>query len=1155
MSEALPHDLPDLPDAPLPGPTLLHGVATPGADSLTSGLTLLAPEAPGPHASGEASWLPTVERGSYEIAGEVGRGGIGRVLRASDTRLNRPVAIKELLGSAGEVAEERFVREALLTARLQHPSIVPLYEAGRWPNGAPFYAMKLVTGRSLEEVIAESPTLAQRLALLPHVLAAAEAMAYAHSEKIIHRDLKPANVLVGAFGETVVIDWGLAKDLALPEADVLEAAPAAVIAPPRAVRRTGPGTTPPTEALTLHGTVMGTPAYMPPEQARGANVDERADVYALGAILYHLLAGACPYDGETAGEILGHVQAGPPEPLATRQPGIPEDLLTIVNKAMARSRAHRYPSARELAEDLRRFQTGQIVGAHSYSRGELVRRFGRRYRAALSVGTAALLLLTILGSVSMRRIMVESRRAREKQATAEAAERRAVERADDLTLVQARAAVERDPSEAITWLKSLSPSFQRWPEARLIAADARARGIPVVLRGHRGYINGLAFSPDGARLATVSDDHAVRLWDPKAPAASRILAGHTDEVWGVAFSPDGSRLVTTSKDLSIRIWDLETGQSRVLLGHTAPIPQIEFAGPDLLVSSSDDGTARLWDVKTGEARGVLGGPEILRSIAVAPDGRTVAAGGLDHVLRLWDVKTGLVRTLEGHAAALMGVAFSPDSATLASRDQDGMVRRWDVATGASRILAERLADRPPFLAPFGRLRFSPDGSRLAASGDGSFVRTWDLATNVEHRLEGSGGQTAWLGFSPDSARLAVASFDHSVRVWELASGASRVFHGSEDDVTVLSFSPDGAILAGGSGDGTVRLFPVAAPPSRVVGKAATGLISLDLSPDQQSALVAGLDGTVRLWDLASGALTSFEGHVGRAREARFSPDGSLVASVGQDGTTRIWDLSGQGLWTIPGRTRSLAFSPDSRLVAGSAASGAVQLIDVDSGATRELPGHESPIVALTFSSDGAQLASGSIDKTLRIWDLATGASRVLRGHDAPVLSAVFSPDGKTLASGSLDHTLRLWDLATGESRRADASGSGIAQLVFSADGTTLFTRDNYEANVRRWDTATLAPRASLRGHQGFVTHFALSPDERRLVTASADTTLRLWDLASGESRILRGHTAPVSAVAFSADGTQIISTSEDGTVRCWSDDLPDEPGALRAWIAGATGER
>ncbi len=175
------------------------------------------------------SQLPTVARDAYDIAGKFAQGGIGRILKAHDPVLGRTVALKELLIAGNQHDEERFIREVLLTARLQHPGIVPVYAAGRWPSGAPFYAMKLVSGRSFDQVIADARTLPARLALLPHVLAIAETVAYAHAQGIIHRDLKPGNVLVGEFGETVVIDWGLAKDLTGTIPDELPDLPAAPI--------------------------------------------------------------------------------------------------------------------------------------------------------------------------------------------------------------------------------------------------------------------------------------------------------------------------------------------------------------------------------------------------------------------------------------------------------------------------------------------------------------------------------------------------------------------------------------------------------------------------------------------------------------------------------------------------------------------------------------------------------------------------------------------------------------------------------------------------------------------------------------------------------------------------------------------------------------
>ena len=349
-----------------------------------------------------ATFLP-VDQAHYILDREIARGGMGRIRVARDRRLRRDVAVKEIL-HADSATALRFEREVRITARLQHPSIVSVHEAGRWPSGEPFYAMKLVTGRSLDEVISSAKSLEERLALLPNVLAIADAIAYAHGERVIHRDLKPKNVLVGAFGETVVIDWGLAKDLA--DTTALEGGDSG--------GHTSSG------SETEVGEVIGTPAYMPPEQAEGKPVDERADVYSIGAILDHLLSGRPPYTGSNSLAIIIAVREGPPVPLAKRQPGVPPDLLAIVERAMARDPSARYPSARELAEDLRRFQTGQLVGAHRYSLGQLLRRWMRKYRTALGVAGIAFVVLVVVAIVAVQRIVHSQRLELESRKDAEA---------------------------------------------------------------------------------------------------------------------------------------------------------------------------------------------------------------------------------------------------------------------------------------------------------------------------------------------------------------------------------------------------------------------------------------------------------------------------------------------------------------------------------------------------------------------------------------------------------------------------------------------------------------------------------------------------------------------------------------------------------------
>jgi hypothetical protein len=293
--------------------------------------------------------LPTVPAERYERVGELGRGGMGRVSIARDPRLGRRVALKELL-RPGPDAEARFVREALVTARLTHPAIVPVYEAGRFPSRQPFYAMKLLAGRPLGDVIRGAKSVDERLATLPQLLVVADAIAYAHSRRVVHRDLKPDNIIVGDFGETVVIDWGLAKLLDKkeqppPDDDGFEDAPSARdrTPPPEAnlPRRPSSGT--------RLGARMGTPGYASPEQSAGLPVDERTDVYALGAILYEILTGHAPRPSP------GLALSGDPgalSPPPTFPPGLPSALVAVCKRAMATSPDDRHPTARELRVDL-----------------------------------------------------------------------------------------------------------------------------------------------------------------------------------------------------------------------------------------------------------------------------------------------------------------------------------------------------------------------------------------------------------------------------------------------------------------------------------------------------------------------------------------------------------------------------------------------------------------------------------------------------------------------------------------------------------------------------------------------------------------------------------------------------------------------------------
>ncbi len=657
--------------------------------------------------------LPAIDRLRYKIIGEVGRGGLGRVFRARDLYLDRQVAVKELIDNEPG-AQRRFTREALITARLQHPAIVPIYDAGTAEDG-PFYSMKLVAGRSLADAIADARTLDARLALLPSVIAVCDAMAYAHSQKIIHRDLKPQNVLVGDFGETVLIDWGLAKDLGAEEAE-----------------SAGPYKASMSSTETLDGAVMGTPAFMAPEQAApGDPVDERADVYALGSMMYFLGSGIAPHAGKTLDEILVKVMSGEIMPLREREPRIPEDLAAIVTKAMQRDPKHRYPTAKELSEDLHKFQLGKLVGAKTYTRRERLQRWAAKHRRILAVSGVALAILVVYGGWSLKQIFAERRRAEDaaERATrnAEEAEQQRDKAVAQALLVRARQyAATGHAAEELAVLRVLAR-----PDAGTSSRDLAIADGGLIWKSHQrlamalGREVGLALrSADGSRFVA-SEPGAIVVWDA---ATGNQLARHPYESGGLgaarfgkiaALSPGGRyAIVAACKDPNLPCGIMIADDDRfVLKPHTTlELRDLEsgkvlasWAGSDelrrrsLAFAADDSAFAVRRDDKiqvlfAGAVARELSAQDCPGTMAVTPNATRLAIACTDHV-RLYDDKGVSTKVLPGKGDAKLVLEFAGDK-LLAMGDS---VRLWDLTNNT--------------LRGEGKLPATPDDSSVRDEGE------------------------------------------------------------------------------------------------------------------------------------------------------------------------------------------------------------------------------------------------------------------------------------------------------------------------------------------------------------------------------------------------------------------------------------------------------
>jgi eukaryotic-like serine/threonine-protein kinase len=1105
--------------------------------------------------------------GDVTIVRLIDEGGMGRVYEGLQGMPCRTVAVKVIRpGVLSPTAAKRFKHEAQILGRLTHPGICRIYSVGmeRLPGGeVPYFVMEYIedavtiTGYATQRGLSSR----DRVALFCE---ACRAVAHGHQKGIIHRDLKPGNILVDSAGCPKIIDFGVARNT---DSD--------------------------TALTTMHtdiGQLVGTLSYMAPEQFDGAadDLDVRADVYALGVVLYELLVGSLPYDiaKRPVYEVSRVVKEVEPRSLSLFNASLRGDLDTIVAKCLQKESDKRYSSAAELEADLSRHLRGEPISASPPRLLDAVARLARRHRLAAlaATGVLASLVLAVVG------IAVFAVRAERQREVAVAAQQAAVREAREAATQRDAAGREKARADAEADL-----ARQRLYVANLRALESSLDGknlrMAMPLFEENAAIQGRPL-PIEMRCVEARLDEAVAVLDPGAGPISRI-----------AYSPDASQLaVTATGPWPRRLMPRKLTDN---LGTNANEPIFFTAGRDGRLDRSTEaeaeGAVLRWGPwwwressfyrRPGNIRGRL--KNTAESLAVSSDGLRMAMHTPNGGVCIIDRATGDDEAvLDGLRGRLESAAFNATGMRLATLQQDLGAMLWDAESG--RLIARcGGAD-----CPCEDFVFSPDGSRLAAvSRMSAELREVFIYDTVDGRLcctVTSTPRQEWgdaiMLFTPDGGRLITSCNANELLVWNVADGGLLArLPGHDSNVIAAAMSPDGSRIATGTVSGHIHVWNADAYTCEQTLIGHTAAVSSLVFRDDETLASGSLDGMVRFWPIAAAEPLAVLPDIRGMSAAVFRPDGRQLAVAPRNhGGIQIWDpRTVRRIHTLidtSDTAKQIAYSPDGSLVAAAFQSprqdGDVRVWQADSGKLLwTLGGHAEGAVAVAFSSDGTRLLTTSGNGMVMVWDVRTGRQQMARhsGFRAVILRsvAVFglggsrvacsthelldsdtgnavttlpllgqvtclatSPDGRKLATGVAIGAVHLNDFTTGNRLASFIGHNGFVRaLAFSSDGGRLLT-GTQDGTVRLWDARQDGEIADdihlFRGHEGAVESVTFTPDGRRIITAATDGTVRIWDAVRGRELLsLPGQRDYPKACAMSPDGTRLVTSLDDGSPRIW----------------------